>query len=124
MRKSTYDAYAESNYLQISPYKLRKVADQVRDKNIEYALKLLKVLPQKGSRLIYKVLHSAMSNAVNNKSLNQDSLIIKSIIVNEGKRQKRFQPRARGRAFSIVKRTSNIKVGLILSTGDNNGTES
>jgi len=124
MKKSTYDAYAESNFLQISPYKLRKVADQVRNRNIDYALKLLKVMPQKGSRLIYKVLHSAMSNAVNNKSLNQETLIIKSIIVNEGKRHKRFQPRARGRAFGIVKRTSNVKVGLILSTGDNNGTKS
>ncbi len=124
MKKSTYDSYAESNFLQISPYKLRKVADQVRSKNIDYALKLLKVMPQKGARLIYKVLHSAMSNAVNNKSLNQENLIIESIIVNEGKRHKRFQPRARGRAFSIVKRTSNVKVGLSLNTGDNNGTKS
>ena len=124
MKKVDYDCYCESKYLLINPFKLRKIADIIRNKSANEALLLLKVMPQRGSKFIYKALKSAVSNGVNNKSINSDSLIISSIIIDESKKLKRFQARARGRAFSIIKRTSNIKIGLKSNqSGVENGTK-
>lgn len=124
MRKKEFDCYCESKYLLINPFKLRKIADEIRNKNANEALLALKVMPQRGSSFIFKALKSAISNGVNTKSLVSDNLYIKSIIIDESKKLKRFQARARGRAFSIIKRSSNIKIGLnSIDTGDKDGTK-
>ena len=124
MRKKEFDCYCESKYLLINPFKLRKIADEIRLKNANEALLFLKAIPQRGAGVIYKALKSAISNGVNNHNQNADNLYIKSIIIDESKKLKRFQPRARGRAFSIIKRSSNIKIGLLsIDTGDKNGTK-
>lgn len=124
MRKNEFDCYCESKYLLINPFKLRKIADEIRLKNAKEALLLLKVMPQRGADHIYKALKSAISNGVHNHSQNAENLYIKSIMVDESKKLKRFQPRARGRAFSIIKRSSNIKIGLLsIDTGVKNGTK-
>lgn len=124
MRKKDFDCYCESKYLLINPFKLRKLADLIRNKNANEALQLLQILPQRGSSFIYKALKSAVSNGVSNKSLNSDNLYIKSIMIDESKKLKRFQARARGRAFSIIKRSSNIKIGLnSIESGDKNGSK-
>ena len=124
MRKNEFDCYCESKYLLINPFKLRKIADEIRLKNANEALLLLKVMPQRGADYIYKALKSAISNGVQNHTQNADNLYIKSIMIDESKKLKRFQPRARGRAFSIIKRSSNIKIGLLsIDTGVKNGTK-
>lgn len=125
MRRNEFDCYSESKYLLINPFKLRKIADTIRLKNANEALLLLKIMPQRGATHIYKALKSAISNGVNNHSQNAENLYIKSIMIDESRKLKRFQPRARGRAFSIIKRSSNIKIGLLsIDTGDKNGTKS
>ena len=112
MKKENYIAYCEAKYLRISPYKVRKVADIVRGMKVVEALKILKVQPQKAASFIYKSLHSAFHNALSKGDILQDELFLDAIIVDESKSLKRFKARARGRAFTIIKRSCNIKIGL------------
>ena len=103
---------ATSRFLRISPHKARLVADLVRGKDVDDALTILQFTPKKGSRLINKTVRSAVANAENTQMMDVDNLMIKTILVDEGPRLKRFQPRAMGRATRILKRTSHITVVL------------
>jgi large subunit ribosomal protein L22 len=103
---------AVSKYLRVSPYKVRLVADLVRGKKVEEALTLLKFLPKKSGRLINKTLRSALANAENTQTIDVDTLFIKTVLVDEGPKLKRFRPRAMGRATRILKRTSHITMVL------------
>ena len=93
---------AVGKYLRVSPYKVRLVADLVRGKKVEEALTLLKFLPKKSGRLINKTLRSAVANAENTQTIDVDTLFIKTILVDEGPRLKRWRPRAMGRATRIT----------------------
>jgi len=86
--------------------------DEVRGKRVEDALNLLTFAPQKGARLLRKLIRSAVSNAQHNNSLDPDSLVVKSVFADEGPVLKRFIPRAQGRATQIRKRTSHLTVIL------------
>lgn len=122
--KEGFDGFCEIKYLSISPYKLRKIAELIRNKNASYSLKYLKVLPQRGATLMFKALHSAFHNAINlNSDISIEDLYVDTVLVDEGKRLKRIQPRARGRAFSIIKRSSHIKIGLKVKSGVKHGTK-
>lgn len=99
------------NYRQ-SPRKVRLVADMVRGKKAEDAMISLSFVPHKASDSIQKLLKSAISNADNNHGIKSDDLFIKEIRVDQGVTAYRFRPRARGRAFPIRKRSSNIILSL------------
>jgi large subunit ribosomal protein L22 len=102
---------AHGRYLRISPFKVRRIADQVRKKPYEDAIALLETLPHKGARLLKKVIKSAAANALyNNKNLDESILYVRDLQVNEGMRMKRMWPRGRGRADRLVKRTCHISV--------------
>ena len=73
---------------------------------------------KKASKMIMKVLESAVANAENNNSLDIDELIVKNVLVDEGPMAKRHIPRARGRVNQILKRSSHITV--IVSDGKEN----
>ena len=103
---------AEAKYIRISPFKLRRIANTIRGKEAKSALRLLKSLPHKGAGLIYSVIHSAVANATNNNKLDENKLIVKQLLINEGPKFKRFRARARGRSASIEKRTSHIVVAV------------
>jgi large subunit ribosomal protein L22 len=112
---------AKGNYILSSPTKIRRVADQIRRKPYVEAIALLENLPQKGARIIKKVLQSAAANALEqNKQLDEEMLYIKDLQINEGPRYKRLWPRARGRRDILVKRLSHISVVVdeIASMGD------
>lgn len=94
----------------ISPRKARLVADLIRYKDLADAINTLKNVNKKSAPIFLKLLNSAVANGVNNNGMNADKLFIKQVLVNEGPTLKRFQPRARGRAFSILKRTSKIMI--------------
>jgi large subunit ribosomal protein L22 len=111
---------AEAKFVRISPTKVRRVAKLVRGKDVDEALNLLKRLPHKGARLLYSVMKSAKANAENNNKI-LSGLVVSEILINEGPRIKRFQPRARGRMCQIIKRTSHIFVGLNNLKGATNG---
>jgi large subunit ribosomal protein L22 len=103
---------AVAKYLRISPYKVRLVADLIRDKRVDEALTILKFTPKRGSRLIAKTLRSAIANAESSQLMDTENLFIKSIYVDHGPRIKRWRPRAMGRATRIIKPTSHITVVL------------
>jgi large subunit ribosomal protein L22 len=103
------------NYRQ-SPRKVRLVTDLIRGKKIDRALTLLSAAPKRAGLPVKKLLESAIANAGNTAGARRDNLIVKSIRVDDGFTFKRYQPRARGRASLIRKRTSNISVVLAEQT--------
>ncbi len=92
--------------------KARRVVDLIRDMPAQQALSVLKFAPQAASEPVAKVLASAIANAEHNFSLDPETLIISRAYVDEGPTLKRFQPRAQGRAYRILKRTSHITIEL------------
>jgi len=94
----------------ISAQKARLVADQVRGKPVEEALSTLDFSNKKAAHLVRKVLNSAIANAENNEGADVDELKVSSVFVDEGMTMKRIQPRAKGRADRIFKRTCHITV--------------
>lgn len=113
MKKSEIlEASAFSNYVRMSPMKIRRVLNQVRGRSYNEALLILKFLPQKSSILILKVLCSAASNARQRFNINESSLFIKEARVDAGPILKRFQPHAQGRGFPIKKYLSHIIIAV------------
>jgi len=113
------EARAVSRYIRISPRKARLVADLVRGKNVEEALRILALTPKKASPILSKTIRSAAANA---QFLNDEgaeiadaSLVIKEIRVDEGPTMKRIRPRAQGRAYRINKPMSHIRVTVAAS---------
>ncbi|MFL5557246.1 MAG: 50S ribosomal protein L22, partial [Gemmatimonadaceae bacterium] len=100
-----------------SPYKMRLVIDQIRGKDVNEALGLLKFSKKHAAVQIAKVLNSAVANAEfkarnESDSIDVDTLYIKHAIVNEGPALRRFMPAAQGRATPIRKRTSHVEIIL------------
>ncbi|GED23332.1 50S ribosomal protein L22 [Halomonas sabkhae] len=94
----------------LSAQKARLVADQVRGKPVAEALDQLTFSPKKASKLVKKVLQSAIANAEENNGMDIDELRVSTICVDEGMTLKRIRPRAKGRADRILKRTCHITV--------------
>lgn len=94
----------------LSAQKARLVADQIRGKAVDEALDILAFSPKKGAAIIKKVLESAIANAEHNDGADVDELKVSTIFVDEGLTMKRIQPRAKGRADRILKRTCHITV--------------
>ena len=101
---------AVAKHIRIAPRKMRLVVDLIRGKKVGEAIAILKHTPKAGSPVVEKVLKSAIANAENNFELDADNLYISKIFVDEGPTLKRFHPRAQGRAYSIMKRTSHVTV--------------
>ena len=98
-----------SNYRQ-SPRKVRIVADLVRGKSVEVALRELGALPRLSAPIFLKLVNSAVANA---KVVGlSGELVVKELRVDKGAIMKRMRPRAHGRGFPINKRTSHITVVL------------
>ncbi|AUM62993.1 50S ribosomal protein L22 [Spiroplasma monobiae] len=104
------EAKAKLTMIRISPRKVRLVADSIRTKKISEAVAILQNQDKRSSEPVLKLLNSAVANAVNNNGMEADQLFVKTIFVNEGPTLKRFRPRAHGRAYEILKRTSHITI--------------
>ncbi|MCL2841333.1 MAG: 50S ribosomal protein L22 [Defluviitaleaceae bacterium] len=104
--------HATHKFARISDRKARIVLEEVKGKGVIQAQALLQYSPRYGAYLIGKVLKSAMANAEENHSLNTAELYIEEAIANQGPTLKRIQPRAKGRAYRINKRTSHITIIL------------
>ncbi len=99
-------------YLRMAPRKVRLVADLVRGKPVDKALTTLMFVPRSAAEPVAKVIRSAVANASETEGLDTDRLFVKRIWVDEGPHYKRFMPRAQGRAFQILKRSSHLHVEL------------
>jgi large subunit ribosomal protein L22 len=103
---------ASAKYLRISPTKLRLVARTLPGKKVEEALAMLQFMPQRGARLLRKVVMAGVANAEQRPQIDVDTLVIKGIQVDGGPSLKRFRPRAMGRVTRIRKRSSHLTVVL------------
>lgn len=109
---------AKHRNARISPRKVRPLADLVRGKYADEALDLLKYQPQRGARMLERVILSAVGNAQDpeqngGRSFSVEDLVVRDVRVDGGPMFKRIRPRARGMAFMIKKRMSHITVGLV-----------
>ncbi len=104
------EARAILRYARISPRKVNIVNDLIRNKPVNEAMGILMNTPKAASELLVKLLGSAVANAENNFGMSRDNLYISEIYANEGPTLKRIRPRAQGRAFRIMKRTSHITI--------------
>lgn len=107
-----FEAVCFSNYVRVSPLKVKKILDQIKLRSYSDAVTILTFLPNRSCPLILKALNSAVSNLKGKFDVNSSLIFIKEARVNSGPIIKRFRPRAQGRAFSIKKRTSHIIILL------------
>lgn len=104
---------AHGRFLRCSPRKARLVVDQIRGQKVDLSLAVLRYSNKKASKLIEKVLRSAMANAEeNHKVRDSETLVVQKAYVDEGPTMKRFRPRTMGSASRIRKRTCHITVVL------------
>ncbi len=103
---------ATLRYARISPQKCRLVADSIRGKSVDDALRTLTFTPKKAARIVKKVLESAIANAEHNHGADIDELRVSKIEVNEAPTFRRYRARAKGRGARIIKRNSHITVGV------------
>jgi len=108
------EALATSKHIRISARKARQVANLIRGKSVDEAMGILALTPKKASPILKKVVLSAAANVKfkndGEVAMDNSSIVVKEIRIDEGPTMKRIRPRAQGRAFRILKRTSHIKV--------------
>ena len=115
------EAVARVRHIRVTPMKARRVVNLIRGKQASEAMAILKFAPQQASDPIFKLVQSAVANAKviadkQNLSIDEDDLFVSRAFVDEGTTLKRFMPRAQGRAFKILKRTSHITI--VVATPD------
>ncbi|CAB4243859.1 50S ribosomal protein L22 [Methylacidimicrobium sp. AP8] len=103
---------AINRFVRMSAFKLRDVARCIQGMRAEEALAVLAHFPKEGARHIRRTLASALANAENNHGLHRGDLLVKEARIGEATTIKRFQPKARGSAGPIRKRTSHIRIVL------------
>ena len=110
MNLNNSQAIARDNMVRISPTKLSLLTKSIVNKKVDSAINQLKFSDKRISKNVLKVLNAAIANAENNKQLDIDNLYIKEAYVGKSLRMKRWRPRAKGRAGSIIKPFSNITI--------------
>jgi large subunit ribosomal protein L22 len=113
MKKAKPAGYtAVHRFARISARKVRPLANLIRGKHADEALDLLRYQPQRGARMLEKVLKSALGNAEDRRAPNLGDMVVVDARVESAPMFKRVRPRARGMAFLIKKRMSHIRVSL------------
>ena len=110
------DATAVSKHVGYPPRKVRQLADLVRGQKVDSALTTLRFTKRAASEAVRKTIQSAMHNLVvkHGGSVSAEDMVVKTIVIDEGRTMYRIRPRAQGRAYRIRKRSSHIKVIVTL----------
>jgi len=110
------DATAVSKHVGYPPRKVRQLADLVRGQKVDTALTTLRFTKRAASAAVRKTIQSAMHNLVvkHGGSVSAEDMVVKTILIDEGRTMYRIRPRAQGRAYRIRKRSSHIKVIVTL----------
>ena len=106
------EARAVLKYARISPRKMKIVLDLIRNKPVRVAMGILQNTPKSASEYLTKLLASAIANAENNHNMDKDKLYVAECFATQGPTLKRIRPRAQGRAFKILKKTSHVTLVL------------
>ena len=116
------EARAKARYVRVTPRKARRVVDLIRGMPANEAQAALAFAPQSASDPVGKVLASAIANAGQVRPVEAGTLVVSRAWVDEGPTLKRFRPRAQGRGYRILKRTSHITV-IVSDRGASNSRE-
>ena len=103
-------ATAIQRFVRITPRKCNQVLALIRGQGVEEAQSTLQFTPKYGSRVVQKVLKSAVANALHVGKVRVEELYVKEAVVGAGPTMKRWLPRAQGRATPLLKRTSHVTV--------------
>ena len=103
-------AVAKDNMIRISPTKLSIMVNSIVNLKVSSAINQLQFSSKRVSGSVLKVLNAAVANAENNKQLDIDKLFVKEAFVGKSLRMKRWRPRAKGRAASIIKPFSKVTI--------------
>ena len=103
---------AKLSFARIPTTKACFVLDSIRGKDVETALGILTYSPRYASRVIKKLLESAIANAENNNGMSRSNLYVAECYAGQGPTLKRIRPRAQGRAYRILHRTSHLTIVL------------
>ena len=103
-------AIAKDNMIRTSPLKLSLLVNSIVNMKVSLAINQLKFSPKRISKNVLNVLNAAVANAENNKQLDIDKLFVKEAYVGKSLRMKRWRPRAKGRAASIIKPFSKVTI--------------
>tara|TARA_B100000963_G_scaffold107324_1_gene93312 strand:- start:2308 stop:2649 length:342 start_codon:yes stop_codon:yes gene_type:complete len=103
---------AINKMIRTSSQKLNLILKDIRKKDINAALNILKFSNKRVSKEVLKTLNSAVANAENNNNLDIDKLFVKEAYVGKSLRMKRFRPMSKGRAFQIIKPFSRLTLVL------------
>ena len=103
---------AINKMIRTSSQKLNLIVKDIRKKDINAALNILKFSNKRVSKEVLKTLYSAVANAENNNNLDIDKLFVKEAYVGKSLRMKRFRPMSKGRAFQIIKPFSRLTLVL------------
>jgi large subunit ribosomal protein L22 len=107
------EATAKLMYLRITPRKVRIVANIIRGQKVGQALSALAYVEKRAAEPLAKLLRSAVANAeqaAKGGAFDADALVVKELMVDQGPTLRRFMPRAMGRAFKVLKKTSHISL--------------
>ena len=107
------EARAYLKYARISPLKVQIFLDLIRKQPVDKAMAILKNTPKAACEDLQKLLKSAMANAENNHNMDVSRLYVAQCFVSPGPILKRIRPRAQGRAFRVLKRTSHVTLVLM-----------
>ena len=110
--KKIQEVKACTRGVHMSARKVRLVANLMKNMPVEEALNNLAFMTKKAALPIKKLVNSGVANAKHNFQIEMERLFIKSLTVDSGQAMKRFRPRAQGRAFPILRRTSHINLVL------------
>ncbi len=107
------EASSKQTNIKMTARKLRRVINEVRGKNVQEAIKILRFMPYEAAKVVLHNLQSAVANA-QEKGLDVAALIVSEVFADESVTYKRAKPRAQGRIYRRLKRTSHltVKVGV------------
>lgn len=104
------EAKARQTDIKMTVRKLRRVINEVRGKSVLDAQNMLRFMPYFAARIVEKNLKAAVANAKEKFGVGPDSLKVSEIYADESATYKRGRPRAQGRMYSRLKRTSHLTV--------------
>ena len=106
------EALAVHKFVRVPPNKARRVMNEIRGKYVDEALAILQFLPNRAARYIAKLIRSAAANAFEGWGAEPHELKVSVLHADPGPTMKRIQPRAMGRAYRILKRSSHLSVAV------------
>jgi large subunit ribosomal protein L22 len=105
---------ARLRYFGVPSLKIRRFATTIKGEPVEKAMAILDLQSSPTCQALAKLLRSAVANAQHNNQLAPENLVVANVIVDQGPTMKRIKPRARGRAYRILKRSSHVTIEVDL----------